>query len=450
MNSRFFEHVDANFDEYVSDLVSLVRMPSVSATGLGVRDCASHLSDVMRKMGIEVDLFELDDGNPIIIGMAEGENDDVVLLVYDHYDVQPPEPLEEWERDPFSGDIEGGNIHGRGASDSKGNLMAYLSAIRSLKETEGLPITVKFLFEGDEEISSPPLEGFVDSHKTELKADAVVCADGDMDPSGRPMITLGMKGLIYVELRSRLARADMHSSKAALVPSASWRLVKALDTLRDDDGRITIPGWRAGKLDPTEAEMELIRKIPFDEEATKAELGVERFINDAHGEEALRDFLYEPTCNIAGLTAGYQGEGQKTVLPAEARAKLDMRLVYDQNPKRCLDLLKEHLAAGGYQDIEVNLVGSAEPSHTPVDAPIVGAASAAARAVYGSEPVIYPKHHASGPDYLFSKNLGMHSIWTGCSPAYGNIHAPNEFTGLEDYRLGIRYAGELIRRFAST
>jgi acetylornithine deacetylase/succinyl-diaminopimelate desuccinylase-like protein len=263
------------------------------------------------------------------------------------------------------------------------------------------------------------------------------------------MITLGMKGLLYVELKCRIGRADMHSSRAALVQSASWRLVKALDTLRDLDGRIDIPGWSDGKLEPTEQDMELIGKIPFDEEAAKEEMGVDEFLKDAHGVEALRDFLYEPTCNIAGLTAGYQGEGAKTVLPTEASAKLDMRLVYDQDPRRCLKLLREHLSAGGFSDIEVNPLGICEPSHTPADAPIARAAAAAAVEVYGTEPVIYPKHHASGPDYLFSKNLGLHSIWTGCTPAYGNIHAPNEFIGLEDFKLGIRYAAGLIHRFAN-
>jgi len=450
MDKSTLDHIDSNFERYVAELVSLIRMPSVSATGQGVRECFTHLSGLMEAMGVDLETFEVDGGNPIIVGEKSGERDDVVLLIYDHYDVQPVEPLDEWVRDPFSGEVVDGRIHGRGASDSKGNLMAYLSAVNSLEETVGLPITVKFLFEGDEEISSPPLEDFVDGHKSELSADSVVCADGDMDPSGRPMITLGMKGLLYVQLKCRVGSADMHSSRAALVPSASWRLVRALNTLRDESGRVTVPGWMEGKLEPTGVDMELIKKIPFDEDAAKEEMGVDGFLNDSHGVEALRDFLYEPTCNIAGLTAGYQGEGVKTVLPAEASAKLDMRLVYDQSPRRCLELLRRHLDAGGFSDVEVIPLGICEPSHTPVDAPIARAAATAAREVYGTDPVIYPKHHASGPDYLFSKNLGLHSIWTGCSPAYGNIHAPNEFTGLEDFRLGIRYAVEVINQFCLT
>ncbi len=447
MNPEVAKHIEDHFDEYVAELVSLVKMPSVSATGEGVEACASHLADRMRELGIDLRVYPIKDGNPIIIGRIGGGSDRV-LLVYDHYDVQPPDPLEEWDKDPFSGEISKGKIHGRGATDSKGNLMAYLSALRSLRETVGLPISVKFLFEGDEEIASPPLKGFIEGHGSELKADAVVCCDGDLDPSGRPMITLGMKGLIYVELRCRKGRTDLHSSKAALVPSAAWRLVDALCTLRDEDGRIAIPGWEEGKLEPTDEDMELMAKIPFDEEKTQEELGVSEFLRDAHGMEALRGYLYDPTCNIAGLTSGYQGEGSKTVLPAEARAKLDMRLVYDQDPGRCVQLLRSHLAGKGFSDVEVVLLGSAEPSHTPIDAPIARAAARAAEAVYEVEPVIYPKHHASGPDYLFSKTLGLHSIWTGCAPAFGNAHGPNEFIGLEDYRLGILYACELMERFA--
>ncbi len=441
-------YVNSNFDDYVGELAALVRQPSVSATGIGVDDCAHYLAERMEAYGLDAELFEVEGGHPIIVARASGRVKNRCLLVYDHYDVQPVEPLEKWDRDPFSGEISDGRMHGRGTADSKGNLMAYLSAVRALMANESLPISVKFLIEGDEEIASAPLESFVDSHREMLSADATICCDGDLDSSGRPMISLGMKGLVYVELQCRKAKADLHSSKAALVPSAAWRLIEALSSLRDENGRIAVEGWREGKLEPTARDMDLMERIPFDEETIKRELGVEGFLGDAHGIEALRDFLYEPTCNIAGLTAGYQGEGLKTVLPAEARAKLDMRIIYDQNPERCLRLLRKHLMERGFGDIEVNLLGSCQPSHTPPDAPVARSAAAAARRVYGVEPVIYPKHHASGPDYLFSKNLGLHSIWTGCPPAHANAHAPNEFIGLEDYRLGIVYAAELIREFS--
>jgi acetylornithine deacetylase/succinyl-diaminopimelate desuccinylase-like protein len=443
-------YVDSNFDDYVSELAALVKKPSVSATGVGVDDCARYLVDRIEAYGLQPELFEVEGGHPVIVARALGRDEDRCLLVYDHYDVQPVEPLGKWERDPFSGEISEGKMHGRGTADSKGNLMAYLSAVRALDATEGLPISVKFLLEGDEEIASAPLEPFVNSHRQMLRADATVCCDGDLDPSGRPMISLGMKGLVYVELRCRKARADLHSSKAALVPSAAWHLIEALSTLRDDSGRIAVKGWREGKLEPTPRDMELMERIPFDEKAIKEEMGVEGFLGDAHGIEALKAFLYEPTCNIAGLTSGYQGEGLKTVLPAEARAKLDMRIVYDQRPERCLRLLREHFLQRGFGDIDVNLLGSCQPSHTPPDAPVVRSAAAAAQRVYGRDPVIYPKHHASGPDYLFSKNLGLHSIWTGCPPAHANAHAPNEFIGIEDYRLGIVYAAELIRGFSKS
>ncbi len=402
----------------------------------------------MKTYGMRPEVFQVAEGHPIILAEAPGKDQGRTLLVYDHYDVQPVEPLGKWDRDPFSGEVSGGRMHGRGTADSKGNLMAYLSAVRALEATDGLPISVKFLLEGDEEIASPALEPFVDSHREVLAADAAVCCDGDLDPSGRPMISLGMKGLVYVELRCKKAGTDLHSSKAALVQSAAWRLVEALSSLRDEEGRIAIRGWTEGKLEPTRRDIELMEKIPFDEDSIKEELGVETLLGDAHGMEALKAFLYEPTCNIAGLTSGYQGEGLKTVLPAEARAKLDMRIIYNQDPDRCLRLLRQHLIERGFADIEVVALGTCQPSHTPPDAPVARAAEAAARKVYGKEPVIYPKHHASGPDYLFSKNLGLHSIWTGCPPANANAHAPNEFIGIEDYRLGIVYAAELIREFS--
>ncbi len=448
MRPTLIKHLKRNFEEYVEELCAFVKKPSVSATGEGIRSCASFLAQRMAEYGIHTETRELPGGNPIILGKVSGLRKDRTLLVYDHYDVQPADPLDAWEFDPFSGRVEQDRVLGRGAADSKGNLMAYLSAIRLLSETGGLPMSVTLLFEGEEEIGSPHLADFIDSHSSELASDAVVCCDGEMDPSGRPMISLGMKGLIYVELRCRKLKRDVHSSKASLLPSASWRIVKALNELTDADGRISIPGWREGIVEPSTHDLNLLREIPFDEDRIKAEFGVSDFLHGKSGFQALRDFLYEPTCNIAGLIAGYQGEGSKTVLPAEARAKLDLRLVYDQDADRCLSLLREHLKSRGFGDVEVSVFGKINPSHTPSDAPIARAAAEAATAVYREKPVIYPKHHASGPDCLFTKNLGLHSVWTGCAPGNGRAHAPNEFIGLEDFRLGILYACELISRFA--
>ncbi len=440
--------VDDGFDSYLEELVQLVRKPSVSATGEGVEECANYLAGRMSSYGIETEILEVEGGQPVIIGEIGGDMEGPVLLVYDHYDVQPPEPLEEWEREPFSGEVSEGRVHGRGTTDSKGNLMAYLLAIRVLDEMGDFPLHVKLMFEGQEEIGSPNLRSFVNSHRELLEADAAVCCDAERDPSGRPMISLGMKGLIYLELESRKADRDAHSSKAALLPSAAWRLMQALNTLRDSHGRISIEGWEEGLVEPGEREMELMRNIPFDEEEVKREYGVSELLNGRHGLDALRGYLYEPTCNIAGLTSGYQGEGSKTVLPSQARAKMDMRLVYDQKADRCIELLRKHLSDNGFQDLEVKCLSKLEPSHTPVDAPIAKAAAAACREVYGQEAVIYPKHHASGPDYLFTKDLGIHSIWTGCPPADGHAHAPNEFIGPEDFRMGIMYACQIMRRFA--
>ncbi len=449
MEPALIKHLKQDFGDYLQELVSLVQKPSISATGEGIGPCAHFLAERMRSYGIESTLHELPDGHPVIVGKVGGRRKDKTLLIYNHYDVQPPEPLDKWESDPFSGRVAEGRILGRGSADSKGNLMAYLSAIRMLSETGGLPISLKLLFEGEEEIGSPHLARFIDSHVPELRADAVVSCDGEMDPSGRPMISLGMKGLIYVELRCRKLNRDVHSSRAPLLPSASWRLVKALNELTDAEGRISIPGWRQGILGPSDLDLKLLKGTPFDEERVKKEFGVSELLHGKAGLEALRDLLYEPTCNIAGLTAGYQGAGTKTVLPAEARAKMDLRLVYDQNADRCLELLKRHLNARGFADIEVEVLGKIDPSHTPADAPIARAAVNAARAVYGQEPVIYPKHYASGPDYLFTRNLGFHSVWTGCAPEGGRMHAPNEFIGVDDYRLGILYACELINRFGA-
>ncbi len=438
-----------DIDKYVEVLREFLRQPSISAQDRGVKECAQMLGEIMNRFGISSKLVPVKDGQPVVFGELRSRRADRTLLIYDHYDVQPPEPLDEWRHHPFSADLEGERIWSRGASDSKGNILAYLAAADIiLRRDNELPINLKFIFEGEEEIGSPHLPEFVEMNKHLLKADAVVCCDGGLDPSGSPVISLGLKGILYVEMRCSAAKTDLHSSRAPLVANPAWRLVWALNTLKDRNDRIIVTGWFDDVKVPTTSDLEIAGRIPFDEKQLKEEYGVKEFLGGKIGTDALKSLLFDPTCTICGLLTGYTGPKSKTVLPRTAFAKIDFRLVYDQDPDDLLRKLRKHLDAQGFTDIELEIIGRLEPSRTPSTASIATAAAKAARIVYGVEPIIYPNSPGSGPDYLFTKKLKIDSIWTGCAPAFSNAHGPNEFITRSSLVSGIKYAIETIESFA--
>ena len=449
MDRSFTDYLKQNREVILKDFREFLKQPSVSAQGRGVRECATLLEQLMRDAGIETEIVELPEGHPILLGRAASRKSNRTLLFYGHYDVQPPEPHDEWASDPFGAELKDGRVIARGASDSKNNVMALMKTVEAYHKTVGeVPVNLKFLFEGEEEISSPHLPEFVQANRSRLSADAVVCYDGGMDDSGRPGIDLGLKGILYVELRCKGAKVDLHSSRGPLAPNPAWRIMWALNTVKGPDEKIKIEGWYDRLHKPTAAELELLKSIPFDEQKQKSELGLPAFLLNRKGLDALRAYIFEPTCTVCGFMTGYVAEGPKTVLPSRAMAKLDFRLVYDQNPEELLEKLKAHLRTHGFDDIEVVKLGSLEPSKTPIEAPIARAVISAARDVYKSEPVVYPNSPGSGPDYLFTKRLGLNSVWAGCASAFSNAHAPNEFELVDDFFKGIEYAGKIMENFA--
>jgi acetylornithine deacetylase/succinyl-diaminopimelate desuccinylase-like protein len=309
---------------------------------------------------------------------------------------------------------------------------------------------VKFLFEGEEELGSPNLPHFIEANKPFLAAEAVVCFDGGLHASGRPQIELGLKGLLSVELSCRTADLDLHSMWAPVIENAAWRLIKAMSTLRSSDGRIAVEGWYSSVCPPPLEALSALDSILFDEEQLQKEFGITSFVGGVKGREALRLLIFEPTANISGISAGYIGLGFKTVLPSSATARIDFRLVPEQDPKTLFVLLKSHLARNGFSDIKVTPLSSVEPSRTPISAPIFKVVASAASKVYMADPVVYPNSPGSGPDFLFTKRLGLKSVWTGCSPPFSNAHAPNEFTTVDAYRSGILYAVDIIEEFGKS
>lgn len=451
MDRNVSAYVAKNRDNMLEDFRTFLRQPSVSAQGRGIRECSKLLEKFMTDAGIETEIIDLPVGHPVLLGKVPSKKSKRTLLFYGHYDVQPPEPLEEWKSEPFSAELKDGRIIARGASDSKNNVMAIVKTVEAYRQTVGeLPVNMKFLFEGEEEIGSPNLPQFVEKNKSKLKADSDVCYDGGIDETGRPEVVLGVKGILYVELHASGPKVDLHSSLAPVAPNPAWRIIWALDTIKESDERIKIDGWYDRVHKPTSAELELVKNIPFDEEKHKSEMGLSSFLLDRQGLNALRFLLYEPTCNVCGFLTGYTAKGSKTVLPSKAMAKLDFRLVYDQNPDELLKKLKLHLRRHNFRDLEVVRLGSLEPSKTSVDAPIARAVIAAAKEVFRNEASIYPTAAGSGPDYLFTKRLGLNSVWTGCASAFSHAHAPNEFELVDDFFKGIEYAGTIMENFAQT
>jgi acetylornithine deacetylase/succinyl-diaminopimelate desuccinylase-like protein len=256
--------------------------------------------------------------------------------------------------------------------------------------------------------------------------------------------------MLYVELRCKTASVDAHSSLAPLIDNPAWRLIQALFSLRSPDGSILVDGWYDDVRVPMEEDIKLVEGIDYETLLTglKKHFKVDRFLSGVEGIDALKKLLFQPTCNIAGFNSGYTGLGVKTVLPKEAYVKLDFRLVYDQNPYRLLENLKKHLKAKGFEDIEVEALNFLEPSKTPPSAPIVGAVASAASEVYGLKPQIYPNSPGSGPDYLFTKRLGLNSVWTGCAPPLSNAHAPNEYTTRESFLKGVLFASSIMECYS--
>lgn len=442
---RFKAYVEANRERFLEELADFCRQPSISAQNVGVAEMAEMVKARLEKLGAQVQMLETGGPPAIFAEMGQGER---TLLCYNHYDVQPPDPLEEWHSPPFEPTIREGRLYARGVADDKGDLMARLQAVEAyLAVFNELPLRLKFFVEGEEETGSPHLAPLAKQYAHLLRADGCLWESGGKDEEERFTLFLGMKGDQYLELRCRGAKSDLHSAHAGLVPNPAWRLVWALNTMKDAQDRITIDGYREHVRPPTAEELAALERIPFADEAMRAAWGIESFINGVEGAEALRVFLYEPTCTISGFRSGYIEPGSKTVLPSKALVKLDLRLVPDLTPELALKLVREHLDRRGFQDVEVESLGALPVARSPLDAQIVEAAKAAALAVYDHKPVIYPTHGGSGPMYYLCQALGTPGVMAGIGYPGENIHAPNENIRLQDYFEGILFVGELMRRF---
>jgi acetylornithine deacetylase/succinyl-diaminopimelate desuccinylase-like protein len=445
-----YEVVDRERERYVEELRRLIRQPSISSQGIGVRECGLMLVEMLERLGVRARLLETA-GQPAVFGeVAAARPDAPTLLIYSHYDVQPPEPLEAWEHPPFEAVLVGDRIVARGATDAKGNVMAIVKALDAYRAAgEPLPLNIKFIFDGEEESGSPNLPAAVQEHRELLMADAVLGMDGGADPSGRPRVQMGSSGLAMLTLRCRTAEADLHSSRARLVMNPAWRLVWALASMKGPDDEVTIKGFYDDVLPPTPQERQLLEEMGWDDEVQKQALGVTELINNVSGVAALERLLYRPTLNINSFKAGHLGEGHRTVLPAEASVTLDLRLVPRQTPEKAEELVRAHLREHGYDDVTVEGTGGGiPPSWAPLDSPIVRAVVDSAETLYGGAAV-KPRGEASGKSAgWLGMQLGIPAATSNVGPPAWKGHAPNEFITLDRYLTGIKYLATIWARYA--
>lgn len=445
--TRIDSYLETNLDRSLAELGRLVAQPSISAQKIGLHECAALVGEMLKARGFSVQIHPTA-GSPIVFAERKGKSDQT-LLIYNHYDVQPPEPLELWETPPFEPSIRDGKMYGRGVSDDKGHLVSRLHAIDALLAQGELPCTVKFIIEGEEETASVNLAKFVNEHTDLLKADACLWEFGGVDHTDTPQEYLGLRGILYVELSLDLLGTDVHSGLGgSIFPNAAWRLVWALNTLKGPDERILVPGFYDDVQPPSARDRELMEALPDPSEDYKSRYGVPYFTKGLTGGTDLKiEEVFTPTCTICGLTAGYQGPGSKTVLPARASAKVDFRLVPNQNPETILASLRAHLDAHGFSDIQIENLGGDFPARTDPDHPFIQLVVDTAKEVYDQPMAVIPITGGSGPNHPFIHVLGLPVATGGMGYPDTRTHAPNENIRIDLYLKHARHVARIIAEF---
>jgi acetylornithine deacetylase/succinyl-diaminopimelate desuccinylase-like protein len=441
-------YIEQNLSSSLSELARLCAQPSVSAQNWGLQECASLVGAMLEARGFTVQIIPTQ-GAPVVYAERGGRSDRT-LLFYNHYDVQPVEPLDLWESPPFEPQIRDGKMYARGVSDDKGHLVSRLFAIDALLSEAGeLPCRVKFIIEGEEETSSVHLNDVVAAHRHLLAADACIWEFGGVDHEDTPMQYLGLRGICYVELSVETASQDVHSGLGgSIFPNAAWRLVWALNSLKGIDGRIRIPGFYDLVKPPSREDIELMAALPDTADEYRKRYNIHHFLNGLEGGVELRlAEVFEPTCTICGLTSGYQGPGSKTVLPARASAKVDFRLVPDQTPEQVLRLLRNHLDSSGFTDIHVEYIGGEAPARTRPEHPFVQLVVAAAEGIYDRSMQLVPMVGGSGPNHIFVEHLGLPIATAGVGYPGSQVHAPNENLRLDLYEKGARHIARILKMF---
>jgi len=441
--SRVFAHVEQNRQSFINRLIDYLRRPSISAHGEGMGEVADYLVAWLNQLGLKARLMPTP-GWPMVLGQRTDAPGGLTVLLYGHYDVQPPDPLEAWVTPPFEPAIRNGRLYARGAGDNKGQHFAQLLALEALLACHGqLPCNVIVLLEGEEEIGSPHIPGFIREHKDMLNADLVLISDGPVDVSGRSRLEFGVRGVVSFELRARGANQDLHSGNwGGVAPNPLWTLVHLLSTMKNAQGEITIEGFYDKVEPPTELERAALARLPIDVQAVKQDLELAQL--DAPYERPFYDRLMMwPTLTINGLHGGYGGPGSKTVLPHEAVAKCDIRLVEAQTVDEIFGKVEAHVRRFA-PEVEFIRQGGMDPSKTPLDSPFAEPIRRGIIAAQGEEPLLVPAMGGSLPNYVFTKTLGLHTFVVPYANADEANHAPNENLEIERFIMGIKTGAAML------
>jgi acetylornithine deacetylase/succinyl-diaminopimelate desuccinylase-like protein len=448
-------YLEPRREERLERLKDFLRIPSISALpehAPDVRRAAEWLAEELRAAGIEhVEVSETG-GHPVVYGDWLHADGAPTVVVYGHYDVQPVDPLHEWHTEPFDPVVDGNRLIGRGSADDKGQIHAHVVAAAALLATRnGLPINVRYVFEGEEESASVHLDAWLEANRDRLTGDAAMITDTGFHEGNIPAITISLRGMMYAQIDVRLTDRDLHSgSYGGAVANPAFALAQIITALKGPDGRVRIPGFYDSVRELTQVERDAIARLPFDEEDFRGQTGTIALVGES-GYSTLERKSIRPTLEVNGIWGGFQGEGQKTIIPATAHAKVSTRLVADQDPADVFESFRsfvEAIAPPGV-DVTVSLLGKGSPSQTPVDHAYIQAASAALERVFGRAPV----HINSGGSIpiaaSFQRILGLPVILEGFTQPNDLAHAPNEWFDLANYEGGIRAIAATFEEFAA-
>src|ERR1051326_8563524 len=449
--AKFDRYVDRHARNFTERLQSLCRMPSVAARGTGMRAIAETVEQLMQRVGIGTRTFKVGSGYPVIYGECGGGPK--TFVVYGHYDVQPVGHLTEWSSGPFSATIQDGKLYARGAANSKGDLIARLAAVEAYQKTFGkLPVTLRFLIEGEDGLGSPSLYRFTSEHADLLQADGCLWDEGGRDTKETPVVSLGFKGITFLELRAFGARSDLHSKWGTIVPNPAWRLVQAPATITSPKGVITIDGFSSHIAPISEEDSEALKLIELDEAGLKREFRIGGWVRSMKGPTLIKEHIFGATCTICGIHTGHTEAGAKTVLPSTAMARLDFRLVPDLTAEIVVGLLREHLDVRGFRDVEIIELGSAPLAKSSAKSRVAQAVIESTAEVHGKPPLIYPMDPSSGPVGavcgVSEPPTPVASFGTGY--AGSNPHGPNENIRVDDFLNTIKLIGRVLHKLAET
>lgn len=440
-------------DKRMAAFEDYLRLESVSTEKRQIPETVAYVQTLIEEAGGEVKILDDLGGHPVVYGYfqaSEGGNPNKTLLFYNHYDVQPSDPLDEWKTEPFEPTVLDGVLYARGVSDNKANFMARLNALSILKESGGFPCNVKFLLEGEEEIGSPNLGPYIEKYADLFKADACIWEAGSKDKYENYVVSAGMKGIAYFDLEVTTANIDIHSSMAAIIDNPAWRMIHALESMKNSDNDILVEGFYDGVAPLSEKDKEAAANQPFDAEKVKEQYGLTgKLITEGGPVTESEALAFYPTMTVCGFSSGYTGPGIKTVLPKTAKAKLDCRLVPGQDPTHIHDSIRRHLDANGFSDISLTMVGAEGAQRTNLDDPFIDLVVQTAQAVYGeANPVVVsPSMAGTGPSELFEKYLQLPIAGVGAGWANSGAHAPNENIRLNDFYQNIAHMVTLLTAF---